>query len=601
MQPHQTHQMHQTHQACHADAHPQPQFSRPGWLSLNGVWEFAFDDEGKHRGPDQVHFDKRIVVPFAPETEASGIHDTGFHHAFWYRKRLDLPALPTVEARTLLHFGAVDYATTVWVNGRMVAEHRGGYTPFCVDITDALQRDQQQCIVVRAEDDPHDLTKPRGKQDWQLRPHHIWYYRMSGIWQTVWLETVNKTHIGRVRWIPNLQRWEIGMEAAVAGVWQEDMTLEVSLRVGDRLLVRDRYSATARDVTRRIALSDPGIDDFRNEILWSPDQPTLIHAELALINAKGQEIDKVWSYTALRSIALQGDRFLLNGRPLTLRFLLDQGIWDKTGFTAPDDAALRKDVELVKAMGFNGVRKHQKIEDPRYLYWADRLGLMVWEEMPSAYRFTFTSVQNLIREWMEVMDRDISHPCIVAWVPFNESWGVPDLPNVVEHRHYVQTLYHLTKTIDPDRPVIGNDGWESVATDIITVHDYDQIPELLQRRYTCEEPIPNLFKNTLPAGRVISLADTPTDVPPIMLTEFGGVAVSNEKSEKSWGYVDVADIAQFKEQFRALIHAVRGINLFAGYCYTQFTDTYQEANGLLYSDRTPKIPLEEIRQILHGR
>ena len=220
-------------------------------------------------------------------------------------------------------------------------------------------------------------------------------------------------------------------------------------------------------------MSDPGIDDYRNTLLWTPSTPNLIDVEMKLWSGRGELIDQAIGYTALRSIGVQGDRFVLNGRPYPLRMVLDQGYWPDTGQTAPDDDALRRDVELAKDMGFNGVRKHQKIEDPRYLYWADALGLLVWEEMPSAYRFTRESVDRLTREWLKAMERDISHPCIIAWVPFNESWGVPDLPDSPAQRHWVQSLYHLTKTLDPTRPVIGNDGWESVATDLIGIHDYE--------------------------------------------------------------------------------------------------------------------------------
>ena len=292
---------------------------------------------------------------------------------------------------------------------------------------------------MRAEDDPHDLEKPRGKQDWKREPHSIWYPRTTGIWQEVWLETVNSTRLGSIHWSSSLKHWDIGMDALVLedGIFDADITgreeqvqtqplqLCVRLSVGDQLLAEDSYSVIAGEVHRRIALSDPGIDDSRNSLLWSPTSPTLIDARLELRTAAGELLDTVYSYTALRSVATQGDRFILNGRPLNLRLVLDQGYWEKTGLTPPDDEALRRDIELVKRLGFNGVRKHQKIESERFLYWADRAGLLVWEEMPSAYRYTTKSIHRLTREWLEVLERDRSHPCIIAWVPFNESWGVP--------------------------------------------------------------------------------------------------------------------------------------------------------------------------------
>jgi hypothetical protein len=317
-----------------------------------------------------------------------------------------------------------------------------------------------------------------------------------------------------------------------------------------------------------------------------------MHVELKLWGGRGELIDSARSYTALRSIGVQGDKFVLNGRPYQARMVLDQGYWPESGLTAPDDAAYRRDVELAKAMGFNGVRKHQKIENPRYLYWADVLGLMVWEEMPSAYRFTRISI-----EWTEAMERDISHPCIVAWVPFNESWGVPDLPDSPAQRHYVQALYHLSKTLDPTRPVIGNDGWESVATDIIGIHDYDDQPERMALRYGTDE-VPRLFKRERPGGRLLLLEGGQADQP-IMLTEFGGIAFSEDPT-CTWGYSRSGSPEEFGLQYAHLLRVVRSLPLLAGFCYTQFTDTYQEANGLLYMDRTPKVPIEQIALATRG-
>jgi hypothetical protein len=345
-------------------------------------------------------------------------------------------------------------------------------------------------------------------------------------------------------------------------------------------------------------LSDPGIDDFRNELLWSPERPTLLDATVRMF--RGDElVDELTSYTALRSVNILRDRFMLNGRPYVLRMVLDQGYWPDTLLAAPSDAALKRDVELAKAMGFNGVRKHQKIEDPRYLYWADTLGLLVWEEMPSAYRFTRTSIERLTREWKDVIRRDISHPCIVAWVPFNESWGVPDLPEMPAQRHYVQALYHLTKTLDPSRPVIGNDGWESVATDIIGIHDYDDNAERIARRYGKEDFAKGLFKRERPGGRLLSLSETAHAGLPMMLTEFGGIAFSADL-EKTWGYTRCDTAEDLANQYCELLGAVRSVSMLAGFCYTQFADTYQEANGLLYADRTPKFPLKQMALATRG-
>jgi hypothetical protein len=279
--------------------------------------------------------------------------------------------------------------------------------------------------------------------------------------------------------------------------------------------------------------------------------------------------------------------------------VLDQGYWPESGITAPSDDALRHDVELAKAMGFNGVRKHQKIEDPRFLYWADMLGLLVWEEMPSAYRFTRASVEQLVAEWTAVIKRDYSHPCIVTWVPFNESWGVPDLPDSASQRQYVQAMYSLTKSMDQTRPVIGNDGWEHVATDVVGIHDYDEEPQRIAERYHSAEIIGRLFARERPGGRILTLDDHPHTGQPIMLTEFGGIAFSADV-EHTWGYSRSLTVDEFREQYLELLTVVRSLNLLSGFCYTQFTDTYQESNGLLYADRTPKFPLEEIALATRG-
>ena len=584
----------------HAElAYPRPQLQRSQWTSLNGTWKFTYDDNGQYTRPDDVTtWTQHIQVPFAPESIRSGISDTGFHPHCWYEREFEVDAK---DGRVLLHFGAVDYRARVWVNGQFMLDHEGGHTPFSMDITAVLQPGQQQTVTVWAEDDPHDLAKPRGKQDWQREPHSIWYPRTSGIWQTVWLEQVPQIYIDRLKWTPHFERWEIDFEGFVAGKCQDDMQLKVRLTAGNQLLVNDTYEVLNGEIHRRIALSDPGIDDYRNELLWSPEKPTLIDADIQLW-CQGQLIDEVKSYTAMRTVSIQRDRFMLNGQPYYLRLVLDQGYWEETLMTAPSDNALRRDVELVKQMGFNGVRKHQKIEDPRFLYWADVLGLMVWEEMPSAYRFTPKTVERMMKEWTEAIERDASHPCIVVWVPFNESWGVPDLTATPAHRHCVQALYHLTKTLDPTRPVIGNDGWESTATDILAIHDYDTKPHSLAKRYGPEVKLSDLFDRQRPGGRVLTLDGYPHQGQPIMLTEFGGIAYTKpEEHLHTWGYARSQNVSELQLEYNALLQTVNKVEMFSGFCYTQLTDTFQEANGLLYIDRTPKFPLEAIASATLGR
>jgi len=577
--------------------YPRPQLRRSQWRSLNGRWQFAADVDGVWLCPDDVPWEGTIVVPFSPETAASGIGNPGFIRACWYRRLLDVEPLSGGQ-RILVHFGAVDYQATVWVNGVKAGEHEGGYTPFTVDITKLLRHEGGQELVVHAVDDPTDLTKPRGKQDWQLHPHSIWYARTTGIWQTVWCEVVPSISIQHLRWTPTVERWELALEATIGGAIGESVSLHVHLSIGEKVIADDTYSVSNNEVHRRIALSDPGIDDYRNELLWSPESPRLIEAKLELRNRDGIQLDAVESYTALRSVTTQRDRFMFNGRPYYLRLVLDQGFWPDCGLTAPSDDALRSDVELTKALGFNGVRKHQKVEDPRYLYWADRLGLIVWSEMPSAYRFTKSSIARVVREWIEIIERDYSHPCVVTWVPFNESWGAPNLPDSPQERHYVEALYHLTRTLDPTRPVVGNDGWESVATDIIGIHDYDADTARIARRYHADEVLPRLFRRERPGGRLLLLGEQGAPDQPIVLSEFGGIACP--ASPGTWGYSQCDTPEELAHRYSALLGVVRSLAVFSGFCYTQFADTYQEANGLVRADRTPKTPIDVIRRATSG-
>ena len=590
--------------------YPRPDLRRSSWIDLNGAWDFAIDSKARLEHPGDVPWDSTIIVPFSPETPASGINNQGLYCAVWYRRTFKTPLLQPGE-RLHLHFGAVDYSATVWVNGAKACEHEGGYTPFTIEIGDLLRSGTEQEIVVRAEDDPGDLEKPRGKQDWKAETHSIWYPRTTGIWQTVWLEVLPRTYISTVRWSGNLTRWEIDLAVQTRGALPEGAELAVTMKVADQVLAQDRYrfvtkasgagAFSAGELHRSIALSDPGIDDFRNELLWSPWNPTIIDIELQLLDGTGAILDQVSSYTALRSIATQGDRFVLNGRPLLLRLVLDQGYWPQSGMTAPDNEAFQRDILLVKELGFNGVRKHQKIEDPRFLYWADQLGLLVWEEMPSAYRYTKRSIERVTREWLAAIERDSNHPCIVSWVPLNESWGVPDLPDNSAQRHYVRALYHLTKTIDPDRPVIGNDGWESVATDMIGIHDYDADPQAIARRYGFQEIETHLFQYERPGGRMLRLGEEEGEGrEPIVLTEFGGIALRPDH-DGTWGYSECRTPEEFGQRYTALLNVVRALPALAGFCYTQFTDTYQEANGLVHADRSLKIPAELVATATSGQ
>ena len=588
--------------------HPRPQLTRERWFDLSGQWQFSYDDADVglsrcwYQSWDESEgvVERAITVPFPPESTASGIGDTGFHRVLWYRRTFTAPHGP--DERLLLHFGAVDYTADVWVNGQLVAQHTGGHTPFHADITDALVGSAEQVVVVRAVDDPHDLEQPRGKQDWQEVPHAIWYQRTSGIWKSVWLEPVPATRIEELRWTPDVETATLGLDVRLNAVARQPLRLRLRLthdgaELADTsvMVVRDRASIS-------VPLRQSHMTLERRRMLWSPETPNLLDAEVWLHATDGEggateRVDLVRSYAAMRSIGASSNRILLNGRPYFLRLVLDQCYWTESHLAVPDPDAARREVELVRSLGFNGVRLHQKVADPGFLYWCDRLGLLVWAEMPAAYEYSTRTVERVTREWLEIQRRDYSHPCIIAWVPVNESWGVPNLATSTRHRSFVTALYHLTKALDPTRLVVGNDGWEQVVTDVITVHDYTARAEVLTQRYGGAASIASTLQDVQPMYRTVLLPGMPGEGRPLMITEFGGISHDGDDAPSWHGYSVARTAEDLVERYRALVDALLDAPAISGFCYTQFTDTLQEKNGLLTADREPKADLATLRSI----
>jgi beta-galactosidase/beta-glucuronidase len=582
--------------AIEEQVHPRPQLTRP-WTDLCGPWGYRADDADAGRRDAWFQrpevFDRTIQVPFPPESAASGIADRGFHPVVWYRREFEHRPVP--GRRLLLHFGAVDYRAAVWVNGRLVVEHEGGHVPFAADVTDVLDPGGRQVVVVRAEDRPGDLEQPRGKQDWQAEPHAIWYERTTGIWQPVWLEDVPDTRIDALRWTADLNRVALQLGVRLCRGHDRPLRLRVRLSLHGRPLADDTYAVSGDEVRREIGLSPALATLDGDESLWTPDHPNLIDAELELLDGD-EVVDRVGSYTALRTVGTGESRFLLNGRPYFLRLVLAQGYWPQSHLAAPDEAALRREVELVKSLGFNGVRLHQKIEDPRFLHWCDRLGLLVWAEMPAAYEFSPRTAARLTREWLEVVERDVNAPCVIAWVPINESWGVPALTESPAQRDLVRALFHLTRALDPSRPVIGNDGWEQIVTDILTVHDYSARGATLRERYGSADALERTLRHVQPNYRSVLLPDSPRGQEPVMITEFGGITLVG--GDGQWlGYGTVRDPAELLAGYRSLVDALLDSPVLTGFCYTQLTDTLQEQNGLLTADREPKVRPEDLHRI----
>lgn len=591
--------------------YPRPQLARSDWTCLNGSWQFVIDHEGAHRYPKNVTFgDTNIVVPFAPETPASGIKDTSFYKAVWYRRQVDAPAMKTGD-RLILHFGAVDYNARVWVNNQFVVEHEGGYTPFSADITDHVAAGEAFVICVRAEDNPHDLEKNRGKQDWEESPHGIWYRRTTGIWQTVWMEVVPNTSLQSVTWTPSIDDFTLHFALRFDGPLTDQMRVAVKLASGDEVLADVSYALTGRDVrggemkrsVQLTGLSEPSdlpdgsIDRIRERYFWHPNHPNLIDATIELRDAGGATVDTVRSYAQLVKAETKGDRVYINNCADRLRLVLDQGYWAETGMTPPDDEAIKEDIRLIKEAGFNGVRKHNKLEDPRFLYWADRLGLFVWEELPSAYHFTARSMSRSVQCWTEAIERDRNHGCIIAWVPINESWGVLQLPTSSLQREFQRSMYRMTKSLTRGAIVIGNDGWEMVESDIVAVHDYDADTARIAARYAPQN-LEHLFNEEKPGGRVLLLDGMSYRDKPIMITEFGGIKLSKESG--SWGYSEAKTPEELAARYGELMAVIHALPVLGGFCYTEFTDVYQEANGLFWMDRSPKFSLEVMRKVTIG-
>jgi beta-galactosidase/beta-glucuronidase len=530
-------------------------------------------------------------VPFCYQSRLSGIGDASFHDVVWYARTFDAP--PEYE-RLLLQLGAVDYRATVWVNGRRVASHEGGHTPFSADVTTALG-EGENVLAVRAEDPSRDATIPRGKQYWKERSEGIFYTRTTGIWQTVWLEPVGRRRIDAVRLTPDVDAARIDVEVSVEG-FEPGLSLRLAISLRGAPVLDDRVELRAPLVernlpllTRGLAPGTPRLSEWPKPALWSPEHPNLYDLRLELHDAAGNVLDAVESYFGMRKVEARDGEVLLNGRPCYQRLVLDQGYFPGGLLTAPSDDDLRRDIELAKEMGFNGARKHQKVEDPRWLYWADTLGFLVWGEMANAYAYSPDYVRRITAEWQEAVRRDHNHPSIVAWVPMNESWGVPELatdPSQVDH---LLTLYHLTRSLDPSRLVVSNDGWEHARTDLCTIHDYGG-PEDLSRRYAT----PESSVTVRPHNRPVYVPGHGYRGEPILVSEFGGIAFSREGG---WGYTTVADSEQYLERYEALISTLLHSETLCGFCYTQLTDVEQEVNGLLTYDRESKADPACIREI----
>lgn len=574
--------------------YPRPQFSRDSWMNLNGQWAFAFDDTNEGEGKSwykKPEFDQNIQVPFTYETKASGINDHNFHPYIWYHRTFNVPS-EEKNKRTILRFQASDYLTKVWVNGTFIGEHQGGNAAFSFDITNATDSAAENTLVVKVEDSMS-CFQPRGKQRWEDENFGCWYVQTTGIWQTVWLEFLDDNHIEHVKMTPNVDDHSIHFDYKLAGHVNDQLSIETLVTFAGKH-IRQVTTVPNRPHHSLVVDVSSEINPWKI-MLWAPNHPNLYDVTFKLY-VGDQLVDTVDSYFGMRKISIKDGQVLLNNRPIYQKLLLDQGYWTDTMLTPPSDEAMLEDIDKTIAMGFNGVRKHQKIEDPRFLYWCDKKGLLVWSEMASTYEFSDEAVDNFTKEWLEIVDQFYNHPSIITWVPFNESWGIPNVMTEEKQQTFTESIYYLTKTLDAERPVIVNDGWEHTISDIIALHDYEELGDVFYERYKDKDRIlSNEIPHNVGGGRYAFAEGYEYKGQPVMITEYGGIAFDHESG---WGYGNqVKSEKDFLDRYTSITDAIKALPYVSGYCYTQTTDVQQEVNGLLKEDRTPKIAMEKIKEV----
>ena len=573
------------HAKCYIKDYPRPQFVRTSWENLNGEWSFGFGEEVKERGALAGELPRKIVVPFTYETQKSGIGDETPHETVWYARTIEKRA----GKRNILNVDGADYLATVYVNGKKVGRHEGAYARYSLDITEYL-RAGKNMLVIRCDDRLSPL-QVRGKQRWASRNHGCHYMQMTGLWKSVWMEYADEVRLSALRMTPYPNEGELELVFSVTAP-AKDVTVEYAAEFCGEPVCAGSVVADGAEQKVRIRVASEHTTDAVNisYIDWAS-----IYDISFTVRKRGRITDEVGSYFAMTDFSVRGGQFTHCMIPKYLKMVLDQGWWPDSGFTPPDEEAIVKDIELTKAMGFNAVRKHEKIEDERYLYYADILGLGVWCEMPSAYFLTEENMGKLASQWREIVRQNYNHPSVIAWVCCNESWGVRSLAEDERTQNFVSALYWQTKAYDARRPVIGNDGWAHTFTDLLTVHQYTQDGEKLYSMYSDVEKI---VAGDARMGTQFALAKGRDYAgQPIVLSEFGGTAFRADERGEAWGYGSaVQDKAEYLSRLRSLFTAAKKMPI-VGYCYTQLTDVQQEVNGLLKEDRTPKVPLEEIRKI----
>lgn len=558
--------------------YPRPQLVRGDWLCLNGEWHFEVDDGENGEGLKYYERDalkERILVPYCPESELSGIGRKEFMNCVWYRRSLELPESFSGK-RALLHFGAVDYHAKVYVNGQLAGEHKGGYTPFCLDVTDLL-KPEGNYITLCAYDHLRSTQQPRGKQSDRQNSYGCLYTRTTGIWQSVWMEPVNAAHLVSYKTYANIQNCEETLQVKLTRP-AIGKTLSVRALFEGREVGCAQTAVCAETVTLTLKLSE--------KHLWDLGEGNLYDLEFTLTDEHAV-LDEVKGYFGLREVSLGEKGMMINGRVFFGRWVLDQGFYPDGIYTAPSDAALKKDIEDSMRLGFNGARLHEKVFEPRFLYWADKLGYTVWGEQANwGMSIThFDAVNHFLPEWLEAVERDFSHPSLIGWCPLNETW---DENGNHQCDDALRVIYLATKAADPTRPVIDTSGNYHVVTDIFDVHDYLQDPVEFKKCYSriSEGIVLDQVERSTPGRQKYTGG-------PVFVSEYGGIKWAVGESAEAWGYgQSVKTPEEFFERYKGLTDALLDNEHICAFCYTQLYDVEQEQNGLMTYDRQFKFDPE---------
>lgn len=580
--------MHDAHPVAVRGEYPRPQFVRADWMCLNGTWEFERDPNrsGRERGlgtPTGVYRES-ILVPFCLESQQSGIGETDFMAAVWYRRDFELPP-DWLGKRILLHFGAVDYRAEVFINGNSVGVHQGGFAPFTFDISPWLNPGANM-LTVCAEDDLRRGNQARGKQSKLYQSYGCYYTRTTGIWQTVWLEPVPTASLENVKFYPDPTNQKVLVEVAIRGADQDGKEMQVDLEARFDGSALGWASQGVRGSVVRLELS---LDEYH---AWQLGSPNLYDVSIRL-RKMGGIVDQVETYFGLREVSLGAGGVFINGIPVFQRLVLDQGYYPDGVYTAPSDEDIKRDILLAMSLGFNGARLHQKVFDPRYLYWADRLGYLVWGEYPS-WGLDVSNPESLTRflpEWLDVVQRDFNHPSIVLWCPFNETWDRYHDKHARQDDEILRAVYQVTKVVDPTRPVIDTSGAFHVATDIFDIHDYEQDPTIFASHF---EPLKSGGEPYVPyADRQAYQGQ------PYIVSEYGGSWWGAKgDSEGGWGYGrHASSTEEFLATYEGLTRTLLDNPGISGFCYTQLYDVEQEKNGLYTYAREPKFDEDGLRRI----